>query len=348
MDRGRGTPSGHGLVAAALVALSLGATTVAALLAVARLRAPVTQRGIELVAFTPYGLPAALVGLAGTLALLWTRRNRRRTTSAAASTAGAASAFGLAVLHACWLGPQFVGAVPDADPAGTRLVVMTQNFEEGDAVEVSALVQRHAVDVLVLTDASEEQVADVIATGVGATLPHTTLGHGRGSVVWSRFPIASDTHISEGGDSRVVTLDVPGLGGVTVVAVHPKPPHEADGSWWQADWEQVMDLLGESYGDRVDGRVLLAGDLNATADHWPVRSLAAMGLRDVAEQLNEGPATTWPANGTQTRFGVNVPTLLALDHVMTASGLVATDQAVTGAVGSDHRGVIATLAPAAR
>lgn len=33
---------------------------------------------------------------------------------------------------------------------------------------------------------------------------------------------------------------------------------------------------------------------------------------------------------------------------MTAPGLVATGQVVTGVVGSDHRGVIATLAPAAR
>lgn len=303
MDRGRGTASDHALATVGLTAVALGATAVATVLAVVRVQSPETQRGIELVAFTPSGLPAALLGLAGALVLLRTRRSRWRTATAVVAAVTTLAAVGLVVLHAWWLGPQFVGVVPEADTAGRGLVVMTQNFEEGDAGELAALVQRHAVDVLVLTDASDDQVAGLVATGVGATLPHSTLDQGRGSVVWSRFPIASDTHISEGGDSRVVELRVPGLGEVTVVAVHPKPPHDADGSRWQADWEQVIDLLGESYGDTVGGRVLLVGDLNATADHWPVRSLAAMGLRDVAEQLNAGPGTTWPANGRRPGSG---------------------------------------------
>ena len=340
MDRSQGRAADRAPVAATLTVVTLTASAVAAVLALARMSSPATRRGIELVAFTPAGLPTALVGLAAALALLrW-----RRTWGEPALVMAA----GLTLLHVWWLAPWFVGEMPLADPTGTRLVVMTQNLEEGDAEELATLVRRHAVDVLVLTDAPEDQVSDVEATGIAGTLPYSTLDHGRGSVVWSRYPLSSDTPISEGGDSRVVTLDVPGLSTVSLVAVHPTPPYQADGARWQADWEQVIDRLEMSYGDRVDGRVLVVGDLNATADHWPVRSLVGMGFRDVAEQLNSGLATTWPANGLQTRLGVTLPTVFALDHVLTAPGLVPTDQVVTGAVGSDHRAVIATLAPAAR
>ena len=102
-----------------------------------------------------------------------------------------------------------------------------------------------------------------------------------------------------------------------------------------------------TYGDTVPGPVLVAGDFNATLDHAPVRSLEDLGLRDSAEQLDAGLALTWPANGSLSRFGISAPPFAALDHVMTADGLVAVDHVLTGAAGSDHLGVIATLVPAA-
>lgn len=331
------TSAGRALVTAALVVVTLGASATAATLALARTLEPGTRRGIELVAFTPAGLPAALLGVVAALLLL--RRSR------ATGSLALIGALGLVLLHAWWMGPQYVGEVPAADPAGPRLVVMTQNFEEGKADEVAALVQRHRVDILVVTDAPEAQVDDLVSTGIGAVLPHNTLGQGRGSVVWSRYPISSDTFISDGGDSRVLTLDVPGLSRVTLVAVHPTPPYQENGSRWQADWDRLLPRIVDSY-DIADGRMLVVGDLNATADHWPVRSLGEMGFRDVAEQLNSGLATTWPANGTYTRLGLSVPALLALDHVLTSPGLVPTDQVVTSDVGSDHGAVIATIAGA--
>ena len=334
-----GAGSGGALVAAALTAVTFGGCVLATVLAVTRTLSPESRRAIELVAFTPIGLPAALVALVGAWVVLRRRRRLRQTVLACAA--------GLAVLHAWWLAPQFVGEVPRADPTSTRLVVMTQNFEEGEADAVADLVRQHDVDVLVLTDTTEERVSEVVASGVGNALPYDTLENGRGSVVWSRYPISSDTYVSDSGDSREVTLDVPGLSQVTLFALHPTPPYQADGSQWEADWEQALTRIRRAYGDAADdGRVLVVGDLNATADHWPVRSLVDMGFRDVAEQLNLGLTTTWPANGTYTRLGITVPALLALDHVLTADGLVPTDQVVTSDVGSDHDAVIATIAGA--
>lgn len=318
----------------ALVAVSLCAG--ASLLAVARFGDSVHRREIELVSFTPLGLPLALVGLLAA-GILGARHGRVVTVLAMVPSAA------LVVLHASWLAPLYVGSVPDAGD-GSRLVVMTQNFESGDAGEVAALVEEHGVDVLVLTDAPPDQVEAITRTGVGIALRHTTLDDGTGSVVWSRYPITSSTFISDGGDSRVVTLDVPQLGELDLIALHPSPPYQEGGDTWVSDWSQVVDFVSDTYGATVEGNVVVAGDFNATGDHPPVRALHDMGLRDSAEQLNRGWLPTWPANGLERRAGVHVPLLLSLDHLLTSGALVPTELLVTDAAGGDHRAVIATLA----
>lgn len=321
---------------AVLASTTAAAGAVAATLVVARTVAPATRRGIELVALTPAGLPAALVAAVAALVLM--RRYR--------GVGGAALviAFVLVAIHAWWLAPRFVGTVPAA--AGPRLVVMVQNAEDTDTVALVSLAQEQDVDVLVLTDTTDEQVADLTISPLGRQLPHDTLADGRGSVVWSRFPIIADALVSEHGDSRVVALAVPGIGGVDLVAVHPTPPYVSDGERWRADWEDVLAKVRDTVGAGT-GPVVVVGDLNATPDHWPLRSLGELGFRDAAEQLNTGMAATWPANGRLTRAGLAVPSLLPLDHVLTAGGLVAVHQVISGVAGGDHMGVVATLAPAA-
>ena len=201
---------------------------------------------------------------------------------------------------------------------------MVQNIEDGSPAEVVKLAEQQDVDVLVLTDATEQQVAAVGESALRRQLPHTTIGNGRGSVVWSRYPITADTLISEEGESRAVVLDVPGMAPLDVVAVHPAAPYVRDGSQWETDWEQVLARVANASDDAVTGPVVVVGDLNATSDHWPLRTLAGWGFRDSAEQLNMGLGATWPANGRQQRLGCGVPPLLALDHVLTSPDLVAT------------------------
>ncbi|MET0789666.1 MAG: endonuclease/exonuclease/phosphatase family protein [Cellulomonas sp.] len=307
---------------------------VAALLAVLRAGEPGSRRDIEIVAFTPVGLLLALVGIVAAALLV-------RRLPALALVAGA-SAVVLAVLHAWWLAPLYVGTVPRAGD-GPELVVLTQNFEDGDPRALGALARQNEVDVLVITDAPPEQAAAVGAV-VGSTLPFTTLGNGAGTVVWSRFPITSDTFISDGGESRRVTLHVPDSAPLDLVAVHPSPPYQEDGAKWIDDWHLIHDHLMRAYGGSADHPVLVVGDFNATRDHAPMRDLEEMGFRDAGEQLNQGLVATWPANWKQRRLGLPIPTLLGLDHVLTSGGLVPTEVLVSDAAGSDHRGVIATVA----
>lgn len=330
-------------------ALVLGGTlavTLSASLAWLRQVGPTTSWAVELVALTPFGLPLAVAGLVagavvGVLLRTWSR---------VPSVLAIAAALPLVVVHAWWLAPLWTGTVPVA-ATGPRLVVMAQNFEEGDAARLVALARGHDVDVLVLTDVPPWQVEAVKATGIGQVLPHTTLGHGRGSVVWSRFPILRDNLVSEGADSRLVTLDVPGMPPVVVAAVHPTPPYQEGGSRWSTDWQRVLDRLEAEHGTAAGATadpVVVLGDLNATRDHRPMRSLEDMGFRDAGEQLNRGLLPTWPANGKERRLGVPVPAVLALDHVLTSPGLVPADLVISDEAGSDHRALIATLTLPAR
>lgn len=309
---------------------------VALLLAVLRFADPSNRLLVELVAFTPLGLPLALT------ALLAAAASPRSSPGPGVRTALVAAGVVLVGVHAWWLAPLYVGPPPPTR-GGARLVVMTQNLERGEPAAVARLVAAHRVDVLVLTDTPVPLVA-AVAAAVGDDLPRST-ELTTGSAVFSRFPITGQRRISDGGDSRLVTLSVPRLGAVDLLALHPTPPYQQ--GRWTDDWAAVLDLVDRRWRGRVTGNVVVAGDLNATRDHAPLRWLGARGLSDPADQLNAGWRPTWPVRDTE-RLGVPVPPLLPLDHVLAGPGLAATALAFSDAAGSDHRAVVVTLARSGR
>ncbi|MGN0065025.1 MAG: endonuclease/exonuclease/phosphatase family protein [Nocardioides sp.] len=287
----------------------------------------------QVVAFAPFGLPAALLGLVCALAL------RRRARVAPLLLGGLCAV--LAVGHAWWQAPLYVGSTPRA---GTpTVVVAAQNFEFGDADALVSLVARHDVGVLVVTDVGPARIEELRGAGIEALLPYE-VGADRGTSVLSRFPVQEKGLLSPGGDSQFVSVTVPGVGPVDVAAVHPTPPYQ--GEKWATDWERVLSELHRAHDPVVDTPTVVAGDLNATLDHAPLHDLEALGLVDAAEATNSGWAPTWPADGSRRILGVRVPSMLALDHVLSGGGLVPVGFAVDGAVGSDHAAVVATLGPA--
>jgi endonuclease/exonuclease/phosphatase (EEP) superfamily protein YafD len=317
--------------------VALGALAAAVVLTAVRLGDPSRPRLVELVAFTPLALGFALLAalVAGGLLLARVRG------------AGIAAVAGLLLtaLHVWWLAPLYGGEASAALP-GPRLVVMTQNLEYGDGAMLGRLVADEGVDLLVVTDTDPERLADLIDSGVEERLPYS-VGIGPDgpdrTVVLSRYPLGQDAWISDGGSSRIVPVVVPGLGRLDLVAVHPAPPYL--GAAWSADYRRVLEALEDRYGDDTDRSVVLAGDFNATLDHAPMRRITGMGFADAVEQLNRGWSPTWPADGSQRRFGIPVPAMVQIDHVLTSSALVATEVTTSGLAGSDHRAVVATLAP---
>jgi endonuclease/exonuclease/phosphatase (EEP) superfamily protein YafD len=312
----------------AVVGLLLGSV----LLAAVRVADPGARRLIELASLSPLGLPLAGTALLG--ALLLRRPRGARVVAAVAATT-------LIAIHGWWLAPLYAGDRPAAGSAS--LVVLAQNFEYGDAEALVDLVREEDVDVLVLTDANGTRIDPLLAAGIEESLPHSAGIGEEGAVVLSRFAVTGTRLLYDESESRLVELEAPGLGPVTIAAVHTRPPYDPDA--WRRDHEQVRTALAAVRAD-ADRAVVVAGDLNATLAHAPLRRLVDLGLTDSAVQANAGWSPTWPAGSHQRRLGLTVPAFAAIDHVLTSPRLVATSSRTVDLRGADHRAVLATVSVA--
>jgi len=329
-----------GLVVAVLLGVS-GTMTAARLLEL---------RGgpwVRLVAFTPYALP--LYGLAALLLLpvWWRGRGFRRGTARLLT----AAALGGVVVHAAWASGPYLGAAPVAAPAdGAREVrVMTSNLRLGraDPARVVGLAVTGGVDVLVLQEVTPQALAGLREAGIGRGFGHRAgrpAAGATGTMVFSRARLSAVRRLPTRFGSYALDVrlpQVPGARGgrVHLLAVHPRPP-VGTAAGWRADQVTVRRAARGLAGPTV-----VAGDLNATMDHAPMRELVGRGFRDAATEARSRWQPTWPSAGVVSRFGVSVPPLLAIDHVLVDEVLRAVATRSYPVPGTDHRALVATLSP---
>lgn len=132
---------------------------------------------------------------------------------------------------------------------------------------------------------------------------------------------------SPGGDGAPPSTA--GGAGPRIAAVHPLPPWPAARQRdWRRDLRALRPLCGEGW--------VIAGDLNATIDHSPLRSVLGAGCEDAAAATGQGLHATWSGGP----FGVVRP---AIDHVLTSGPWRATSSGVLRIAGSDHRAVWARV-----
>ncbi|MGV8883341.1 MAG: endonuclease/exonuclease/phosphatase family protein [Rhodoglobus sp.] len=136
----------------------------------------------------------------------------------------------------------------------------------------------------------------------------------------------------------VVATPVDGTG-PTIIAVHALAPLPPMMTAWERDLAWLADACS---GDNV----IMAGDFNATLDHFgglaTARGAALGGCFDAALATDNAAVGTWPTR---------LPALLGspIDHVMATSHWRATGMRVVEShdeFGSDHRPIIAQLTPA--
>lgn len=269
---------------------------------------------------------AALLGLGGAAAL---GRSPGRLVAGALALV-------LAAVHLTWVVPAFVADRRPAAGSG-ELRVLAQNLLLGRADPAALLEAASDADVLVLTEVTEPARRRLEAAGVRERFGHEA-GAGvlprsgaSGTHVYSRHPVLDDGPLdpSLGDQHRRVELDVPGMGPVTLVAVHPQRPRRG-GTGWAAEQERLRSALPHH-------RTVVAGDFNAVDSHPSMRRLRADGFRDADDLVGAGWQPTYPAQG-------RVPPLIAIDHVLVGEGLTATAFRTVPLPGTDHRGVAATLA----
>lgn len=230
-----------------------------------------------------------------------------------------------------------------ASAAGPRLTVVAANLERGerDPVAQARTLVTLDVDLLALTEHSTRTRRALAEAEVGQVFPYLADDADDGffgSLVASRRPIERvDLRDLGGRRGQVVTVDIDGVA-VRVVPVHTQAPiHDHDVPTWHSTITANADVAGETTGHAV-----LAGDWNATAGHRHLRrTLGDRDLVDAAGALGQRSPRTWPVGARV--LGVEVPPLLALDHVVVTNDVEVESLDVVSLPGSDHHGLRAAL-----
>ncbi|MET7424919.1 endonuclease/exonuclease/phosphatase family protein [Dactylosporangium sp. NPDC005555] len=290
---------------------------------------------VQLMAFTPYVAPAALV------------------CAAVAGIAGATGPWVMCLL--IWaaltatVAPRLFAA--KAASGGARLRVLTANilYDRGD---MTALVERAKiddVDVLAVQELTAQALKALDAAGIETLLPYRVAlpaGRGNGSGLFSRHPLTptnpSTADASAAGPARRhacgmlqagATVHVPGAGPVLIESAHPCAPRPRQVTCW------AQNLADQPHAGGTIPQILL-GDFNATLDHAPLRRLLRTGYRDAAAVRGLGLAPTWPFRRWRRQ---RIVPWVTLDHVLADRRIGIGEVGTRTIPGSDHRGVLAEL-----
>ncbi|MFT4110243.1 endonuclease/exonuclease/phosphatase family protein [Propionicimonas sp.] len=282
--------------------------------------------------FAPYG---ALLWLLSVVLALAGARGRTRLVAAPL-------ALGLA-LHLGVLRAYLPAAQAPRVPGSTSVSVLALNLRFGlaDLDQLRDDAERHHPDVVVLSEVTRADAKVFRRAGWTRLLPYqagtagtdydtaTGTGDARGTLILSRYPLsqrddAPDTRFTDF-SVRVAVPDAP----FTLLAAHPaNPVHGLDA--WLDDANAVTALALR----HQDGPLVVAGDLNATAEHLTLRELSAKaGLRS----MTGGWQPTFPADAWY-------PPLIQIDHVLASGQFTSTGSRTIRVAGTDHLGLLVDLA----
>jgi endonuclease/exonuclease/phosphatase (EEP) superfamily protein YafD len=290
-----------------------------------RLLPPDDDAAALVAAFIPFAIPLLVLALLCLGAALV--RARRR-----AVLGGLVGAVVLMLgAQVAWQLPLFV---PDQRPvAGPTFGLLSLNTFKGAADVGQVLAAGQRADVVVLVEVTPAFVATLAARGWRDRFPYDAGASSAtvtNTVVFSRFPLTgSEQFGSSPLEHWLTTVDVPEVGKVTLMAVHPCNPYCGGHQW--ADQHDDLRRVVEG---RLDQPLVVAGDFNAVPDHGPMQRLHRLGLRSAADLLGTGWAPTYPANRL-------LPLLLTIDHVLVSPDLGVTALERVPVDGTDHLGLLA-------
>ena len=275
----------------------------------------------QVVAFRPW-----LAAGAAVLALLLgvVTAFRRRMWPVLVGTLVVALTAGFAVL------PRTIAAPVPVE--GRPLTVMAANVlrARADPQALADAIRETRPDVVSMPEAGDRYGPRIepLVTPLGYRVLDT--GGGVGVIVSERLGDVSVRMGTEFGLEPYAEITGGGLGDVTVVAFHAASPVQGRMAAWRTDLAMLSRWCAGP------GRVVIAGDLNATLDHSALRAGSA-GCTDAAADRGAGLVPTWGPTARTTVFGPQI------DHVLATPGIDPSAFAVRDLPGSDHRIVVATL-----
>ncbi|MFT4086639.1 MAG: endonuclease/exonuclease/phosphatase family protein [Gordonia sp. (in: high G+C Gram-positive bacteria)] len=233
--------------------------------------------------------------------------------------------------------PLYFGSAPGG-PGQLQLMQANIWLGNADVGAVARTVRERDVDVLTVSELTDEALERISATDLKQSLPYSFVNPrpgGGGIGLFSKYPLSEAKVLDHFmlSNARAVAV-IPGHGRYAVYALHPVPPYPAAAWHWASELRRLGDMIG---AERLP--VLIGGDFNAGYDHSQLRALLTdehPGLLDAAEHTGSGIVATYPANRA-------FPALLAIDRVMTRNGPESVKFGRVPIPGSDHHGVIASI-----
>ena len=297
--------------------------------------APPRDDATALVAsFIPYALPGyAVAVLAFGVAAVLPRRlpAGRRWVRLLTLVA----AVGLAC-HLTWTVPYFV---PDGRPATSpAFTLLSLNMYKGHADPDQLVTEGQAADVVVLVETTPEALAALADRGWLRRFPYAAggvEGVQSDTAVYSRFQLSDSELLGTTSFQQwVTTVDAPGIGRLGLMAVHPCNPYCGFNLW-----ATEHAALAQAAADNLNRPLVVAGDFNAVDDHGPMQDLYRLGLESATDLVGAGWLPTYPADRP-------FPPLLPIDHVLVDDQLTATSIHTVRIAGTDHLGLLTTIARA--
>jgi endonuclease/exonuclease/phosphatase (EEP) superfamily protein YafD len=295
---------------------------------VMRLLPPTDDATALAASFIAYGvIPYAIALLCMLVALI---RARRRL--ALAILTGIVAL--LTALHLAWLGPLFV---TDQRTARTPpFTVMSLNMHVGSADPAKVADMANRADIVILVEVTPAALRALEGKAWDKRFPYSVGSSENGvggTAVYSRFRLSSAELIGPTEFQQwAVMVEVPGIGPVRLLAVHPCNPY-CGGGRWHGDHQLIRDAIVE---EQV-APMIVAGDFNAVEDHGPMQQLRHLGLRSASDVVGAGWQPTFPADR-------RIPPVLPIDHVLVNHRLTATSVTTFEVRRTDHRGLLVTLA----
>lgn len=247
----------------------------------------------------------------------------------------------------------FGASAADAGPDSVTVLSWNTLGEVPEASTIADLAIERGADVVVLPETTEplgEEVAIAMREGGSPMWVHTAAYDDVAKARSTTILISPDL-----GDYDVISPEEPGPPGNTntlpsvvaepsdgigprIIAVHAVAPIR----WELRNWRSDLDWLAEQCaGDDV----IMAGDFNATVDHFAGHGIDGGDLgrcADAAAQAGAAGVGTWPTDAPPF-FGSPI------DHVMaTPNWSVEAFEVLEGYddAGSDHRPIVSTLVEA--
>jgi endonuclease/exonuclease/phosphatase (EEP) superfamily protein YafD len=235
-----------------------------------------------------------------------------------------------------------IGAAPAVAEHPDDLIVLAANVWHGRArpVAFAALLERERPDLVALSEAGEPFL-DVLRPHLeplgyrswASTGPGVRDGEG---VALLAGPRAGELTVTGGPELRTRYLRATGgiLGERAFVAVHTAAPTTIAGTRF---WRQDLAALARWSHEPV--APIIAGDLNATLDHAPLRAVLGPVV-SASTGSGRGLVGTFP-----TPLRPNWPALIGIhiDHVLVPVGSAVARYAIVDVPGSDHRAVLARV-----